>query len=77
MSHFSSNLSRPPRSRVPRRSGAVSDGQLVSSSYSSPVVVPTLEAVVNPLPNVEGSRIPAHGVHEDPTTSVEPFKSTP
>ena len=75
MSHFLSNLPRPLRSKVPRGPSAESGGQSLVSS-SSPTVVPTFVATVNPPPNVAGSIIPApsqgHGVNEDPITSVEP-----
>ena len=80
MSHFSSNLSRPSRSRVLRGPGAASGGQPLVSS-SSPVVVPTPIAAVNRPPNVAGSLIPApghdHGANKDPITLVEPYESAP
>ena len=80
MSHFSSNLPRPPRSRVLRSPGAACGEQPLVFS-SSPVTVPTPAATVNPLPNLTGSLVLAvsqgHSINEDPVTSVEPFEFTP
>ena len=76
MSHFLSNLPCPSRSRIPHGSSATSGGQPPVSS-SSPAMVPTPEAAVNPPPNIASSLIPAHGINEDSATSVEPSESAP
>ena len=73
MSHFSSNLPHPPRSRGPDA------GQLLVPS--SPAVVSTPVAAANPLPFRAGSLVPAsshgHSVDEDPVTLVDPIEPAP
>ena len=80
MSYFLSNLPHPLSSRVPCSPGAASDKEPLVS-FSSPTMVPTPAAAVNPLPNVVGSLVPApshsHSVNKDPVTSIEPFESAP
>ena len=81
MSHFLSNLPHPPRSRVPRGPGAASGGQPLVSSSSSPVVVPTLMATMNPPLDMTGLLIltlsQGSGTNEDPITLMEPSESSP
>ena len=80
ISHFSSNLPSPPRSRVARGPSAASGGQPLVSS-SSPTMVPTPAAAVNPPFDEVGSLVPTpshgHRVNEEPITSVEPFEPAP
>ena len=73
MSRFSSNLPRPPRSRVSCGPDTASGGQPLVSSF--PVVVPTLVAAMNPPHKGAGSLVPAPS--HNPVTLVEPFEPAP
>ena len=80
MSQFSSNLPPPPKSRFSRGPGAASSEQPLVPS-SSPIVVPTSIAILNPLSNEASSLapVPSHGhsVNENIVTPAEPLEPAP